>query len=77
MSRPQEVPNKTNKYYIHIQFKEHLPINFIFSSTCLKIRFPRLEKLWLDDNRLTDTTTFAILAGLRKWVLNNIINILL
>jgi hypothetical protein len=32
----------------------------------LHISFPRLEKLWLDDNHLTDTATFAILAGLRK-----------
>lgn len=24
----------------------------------------------MDDNRLSDTTTFAILAGLRKWALN-------
>ena len=31
-----------------------------------RIRFPVLEKLWLDDNKLTDLSTFATLAGLRR-----------
>jgi Leucine-rich repeat (LRR) protein len=30
------------------------------------VRYPRLEKLWLDDNRLTDLSTFAVLAGLKR-----------
>ena len=33
------------------------------------VRFPCLERLWLDDNRFTDLSTFAILAGLKRWVL--------
>uniref|UniRef100_A0A1X7SRN9 Uncharacterized protein n=1 Tax=Amphimedon queenslandica TaxID=400682 RepID=A0A1X7SRN9_AMPQE len=32
----------------------------------MQISFPNLEKLWLDDNHLSDTGTFAILAGLRR-----------
>lgn len=32
----------------------------------LRMNFPRLEKLWLDDNKLSHASTFAVLAGLRK-----------
>lgn len=32
----------------------------------LRMRFAALETLWLDDNKLTDQTTFSTLAGLRK-----------
>ena len=38
-------------------------------SNGLQLRYPSLEKLWLDDNKLTDLSTFAILAGLRRSVL--------
>ena len=31
-----------------------------------RARYPALERLWLDDNKLTDQTTFATLAGLRR-----------
>ena len=34
----------------------------------LFVRFPCLEKLWLDENQLTDMTTFAVLAGLKRFV---------
>jgi len=37
-------------------------------SSSLQLRYPSLEKLWLDDNKLTDLSTFAILAGLRRSV---------
>eukprot|EP00731_Ephydatia_muelleri_P018176 Em0011g216a len=32
----------------------------------MKIRYPTLESLWLDENKLCDQVTFATLAGLRK-----------
>ena len=32
-----------------------------------KLRFPALENLYLDHNELTDLSTFASLAGLRKY----------
>jgi Leucine-rich repeat (LRR) protein len=35
------------------------------------VRYPRLEKLWLDDNRLTDLSTFAVLAGLKRCAVRN------
>ena len=35
----------------------------------LKMRYASLETLWLDDNKLTDQTTFSTLAGLRKYML--------
>ena len=31
-----------------------------------QIRFPAMEKLWLDDNKLMDQSTFSTLAGLRR-----------
>ena len=37
-------------------------------SNGLQLRYASLEKLWLDDNKLTDLSTFAILAGLRRSV---------
>ena len=38
------------------------------NSDSFEIRYPSLERLWLDDNKLSDQTTFATLAGLRKYV---------
>ena len=35
-------------------------------NSALQMRYSCLEKLWLDDNKLTDLSTFAILAGLRR-----------
>ena len=36
------------------------------SDDVMEIRYPVLENLWLDDNKLTDQATFATLAGMRK-----------
>jgi len=52
----------------------HVAFNEIMCCHCyrnvgntLHLRYVSLEKLWLDDNKLTDLSTFAILAGLRRW----------
>ena len=34
----------------------------------IRVSFPTLERLWVDDNKLSDPTTFAILAGLRRYI---------
>ena len=44
---------------------------FLYTSSCysnpeLRMNFPKLEKLSLDDNKLSHASTFAVLAGLRK-----------
>lgn len=38
--------------------------HYVYSSR--ELRFLSLERLWLDDNKLSDLATFATLAGLRK-----------
>lgn len=41
-------------------------LSFSGPRSAMKIRYPALETLWLDDNKLCDQVTFATLAGLRK-----------
>lgn len=42
------------------------PVQLENDNSVMKIRYPALESLWLDDNKLCDQVTFATLAGLRK-----------
>lgn len=51
-----------NSYHIHF----YLLSSGTVESQEQRLRFPALENLYLDHNELTDLSTFASLAGLRK-----------
>ena len=60
---------REHKRYCYINF--YLIRFYLLSSGTVEsqeqqLRFPALENLYLDHNELTDLSTFASLAGLRK-----------
>ena len=50
-------------------------VELIYSGS-VGMRFAALETLWLDDNKLTDQTTFSTLAGLRRSVICSYIHVM-
>ena len=46
--------------------QENIDFCSIARGSSMGMRFAALETLWLDDNKLTDQTTFSTLAGLRR-----------